>query len=297
MVADEHAPAAPLPAGAAGRGLSPARGGAAVLQPGSAEPDAPLLGGFGAAALPAGGAEPDAPRLGGAGDAADLDAALLAVASPLAAMPAGVHVGTFVHRAAAGRRLRRARPRRRAARGTSPPTRRARRTSATRRSSSAGLRRRAAHAARAAARRPAAVRRHARRPPRRAGLRAAARRRRRAGRRRASTSPRSARCCASTSRPATRSPATRARLSDPALRQGARGYLTGSIDLVLRDGERFAVVDYKTNLLAGPGEELTRVASPPGRARRRDGALSLRLAGAAVHRGASPLLALAAARL
>ncbi len=98
VVADEHAPAAPLPAGAAGRGLSPARGGAAVLQPGSAEPDAPLLGGFGAAALPAGGAEPDAPRLGGAGDAADLDAALLAVASPLGAMPAGVHVGTFVHR-------------------------------------------------------------------------------------------------------------------------------------------------------------------------------------------------------
>ncbi len=48
-----------------------------------------------------------------------------------------------------------------------------------------------------------------------------------------------------------------ARLSDPALRSGARGYLTGSIDLVLRDGERFAVVDYKTNFLAGPGEELT----------------------------------------
>jgi exodeoxyribonuclease V beta subunit len=47
------------------------------------------------------------------------------------------------------------------------------------------------------------------------------------------------------------------RLSDPALSRGARGYLTGSIDLVLRDGERFAVVDYKTNWLAGPGEELT----------------------------------------
>ncbi len=47
------------------------------------------------------------------------------------------------------------------------------------------------------------------------------------------------------------------RLSDPALRAGARGYLTGSIDLVLRDGERFAVVDYKTNLLAGPGEALS----------------------------------------
>ena len=48
-----------------------------------------------------------------------------------------------------------------------------------------------------------------------------------------------------------------ARLSDPALRQGARGYLTGSIDLVVRDGGRFAVVDYKTNQLAGPGEALT----------------------------------------
>jgi exodeoxyribonuclease V beta subunit len=48
-----------------------------------------------------------------------------------------------------------------------------------------------------------------------------------------------------------------ARLADPALRGGVRGYLTGSIDLVVRDGERFAVVDYKTNWLAGPGEELT----------------------------------------
>ena len=48
-----------------------------------------------------------------------------------------------------------------------------------------------------------------------------------------------------------------ARLADPALRSGARGYLTGSIDLVLRAGERFALVDYKTNWLAGPGEELT----------------------------------------
>ena len=48
-----------------------------------------------------------------------------------------------------------------------------------------------------------------------------------------------------------------ARLADPALRSGARGYLTGSIDLVVRDGERFAVIDYKTNWLAGPGEELT----------------------------------------
>ena len=48
------------------------------------------------------------------------------------------------------------------------------------------------------------------------------------------------------------------RLLDPRLRESVRGYLTGSIDLVLRlDGERFAVVDYKTNWLAPPGEELT----------------------------------------
>ena len=37
-----------------------------------------------------------------------------------------------------------------------------------------------------------------------------------------------------------------------------RGYLTGSIDLVLRlPGERFAVVDYKTNWLGGTATELT----------------------------------------
>ena len=48
------------------------------------------------------------------------------------------------------------------------------------------------------------------------------------------------------------------RLLDPRLRASVRGYLTGSIDLVVRlGGERFAVVDYKTNWLAPPGEELT----------------------------------------
>ncbi len=46
--------------------------------------------------------------------------------------------------------------------------------------------------------------------------------------------------------------------ADPALRQEVRGYLTGSIDLVVRlPGERFAVVDYKTNWLGGTGTELT----------------------------------------
>jgi exodeoxyribonuclease V beta subunit len=52
------------------------------------------------------------------------------------------------------------------------------------------------------------------------------------------------------------------RLADPALRRSVRGYLTGSIDLVVRvpdagGVQRFAVVDYKTNWLAGPGEELS----------------------------------------
>ena len=48
------------------------------------------------------------------------------------------------------------------------------------------------------------------------------------------------------------------RLADPALRKQVRGYLTGSLDLVIRlpDG-RFAIADHKTNWLAAPGEELT----------------------------------------
>ncbi|UJA20946.1 UvrD-helicase domain-containing protein [Thermoleophilia bacterium SCSIO 60948] len=50
-------------------------------------------------------------------------------------------------------------------------------------------------------------------------------------------------------------------LDEPGLRRAVRGYLTGSLDLVLRtqdDGERprFAIFDYKTNWLAAPGEEL-----------------------------------------
>jgi exodeoxyribonuclease V beta subunit len=47
------------------------------------------------------------------------------------------------------------------------------------------------------------------------------------------------------------------RLEDPAIRASVRGYLTGSIDLVIRIGEAFAIADYKTNWLAAPGEELT----------------------------------------
>ncbi len=85
----------------------------------------------------------------------------------------------------------------------------------------------------AAGRRAPAARRRARRPARRAGLRAAAGGRRRADRA-ARRRPRSPRSCASTCRPAIRSPATRERLEDPALRPSVRGYLTGSIDLVMR---------------------------------------------------------------
>jgi exodeoxyribonuclease V beta subunit len=48
------------------------------------------------------------------------------------------------------------------------------------------------------------------------------------------------------------------RLDDPELRPELRGYLTGILDLVVRlPGPRFAVLDYKTNRLAGPDEPLT----------------------------------------
>src|SRR5207248_9526968 len=47
----------------------------------------------------------------------------------------------------------------------------------------------------------------------------------------------------------------------PIFRQNVRGYLTGSLDLVVRigtaDAPRFAVLDYKTNWLGAAGEELT----------------------------------------
>ncbi|MHB1837239.1 MAG: UvrD-helicase domain-containing protein, partial [Solirubrobacteraceae bacterium] len=51
------------------------------------------------------------------------------------------------------------------------------------------------------------------------------------------------------------------RLADPALQGSVRGYLTGSLDLVVRltgdPGPRFAVIDYKTNRLAARDEPLT----------------------------------------
>jgi exodeoxyribonuclease V beta subunit len=49
------------------------------------------------------------------------------------------------------------------------------------------------------------------------------------------------------------------RLDDPALRSNVRGFLTGSIDLVVRlPGSRFAIADYKTNWL-GPADEPLRL--------------------------------------
>jgi exodeoxyribonuclease V beta subunit len=52
------------------------------------------------------------------------------------------------------------------------------------------------------------------------------------------------------------------RLDDPVLQQELRGYLAGSLDLVVRtrgagEASRFAVVDYKTNWLAPDGEALS----------------------------------------
>ena len=45
----------------------------------------------------------------------------------------------------------------------------------------------------------------------------------------------------------------------PEAERDVRGFLTGSIDLVVRAGDRFAVLDYKTNWLAAPGVPLTAV--------------------------------------
>jgi len=81
------------------------------------------------------------------------------------------------------------------------------------------------------------------------------------------------------------------RLGDPALRQTVRGFLTGSLDLVVRlpgAVPRFAVCDYKTNWLAGPGEELTtwhhRPAALAAEMRHRNYGLQALLYTAALHR-------------
>jgi exodeoxyribonuclease V beta subunit len=82
------------------------------------------------------------------------------------------------------------------------------------------------------------------------------------------------------------------RLDDARLRQSVRGYLTGSLDLVIRladePGPRFAVLDYKTNWLGEPGEPLTAAAYRPsaiaGEMQRHHYALQALLYSAALHR-------------
>ena len=92
------------------------------------------------------------------------------------------------------------------------------------------------------------------------------------------------------------------RLADPTLRRDVRGYLTGSIDLVLRlrgdDGapDRYAIVDYKTNWLARARRAADRAPLPAGSAARRDDRRPLRAPGAAVRGRAASLPALAGSR-
>ena len=106
--------------------------------------------------------------------------------------------------------------------------------------------------------------------------------------------------CARTSPSATRSRAipTASRTRRCAPRSAATS--PAAIDLVARlrgedGGPRFAVVDYKTNHLGAAGRAADRLAPPPRRPRRGDGAGALRAAGPALHRRAAPLPALAPA--
>jgi exodeoxyribonuclease V beta subunit len=69
-------------------------------------------------------------------------------------------------------------------------------------------------------------------------------------------------------------------LDHPAYERVLRGYLTGSLDLVLRVGGRYLVADYKTTWLGDPAEPLTVEAYAPQRL------------GAAMARSSYPLQAL-----
>ena len=89
------------------------------------------------------------------------------------------------------------------------------------------------------------------------------------------------------------------RLTDEALRQSVHGYLTGSLDLVLRlRGRRRRAAlrrrRLQDQLARRPRRGACPVASPARRARRRDAPPALRAAGVAVHGRAAPLSALAA---
>ncbi len=106
--------------------------------------------------------------------------------------------------------------------------------------------------------------------------------------------------------PPPRPPTTRsARYADALVgelgEQSLRGYLTGSVDVVLRvpdaAGPRYLVVDYKTNWLGPDRRAAHRPQLPPRGAGRRHGPLRLPAPGAALRRGAPPVPALAPARL
>ena len=101
-------------------------------------------------------------------------------------------------------------------------------------------------------------------------------------------------------RPATRCAGYAERLADPALRQSVRGYLTGSLDLVVRL-RRTAGALRRRRLQDQLARRAGRGADAPGTtargARRGDAARALRAAGAALHGRAAPLPALAAAGL
>ncbi len=240
VVADEHAPAAPVV-------FAPPHGGEAA--PRGAEAAAPDV-----AAAPRGAEAAGEGARGTPPGAAAGDAALLAVPSPLAAMPAGVHVGTFVHELLQDSDF--------AAPDLEAELRA--RAAAARRSADVGDQSVIVAGLGAALRTPLGPLLGGRRlceVPRADRLDELAFELPLAG----GDTPGGEGLQLDAIGALLREHLPKgdplagyaARLSDPALRGGARGYLTGSIDLVLRDGERFAVVDYKTNYLAGPGEQLT----------------------------------------
>ena len=231
--------------------------------------------------------EPETPTPVAVADAVQLDLELLGVQSPLGDDAGRGRVRDVRPHGARGDRFQRAGPRRRAgrARGRRPARRRARRWVSRARSwrGSAGRDRDAARAAGWTA--PGYATSAAARPAGRARVRAAARRRRRADRA-ADARRRSRRRCGPTWRRVIRWPVRRA-ARGPRARSSVRGYLTGSIDLVMRIGTprtpRFAIVDYKTNWLGPAGEALTLAHYRPGCAGRRDEPRALRVAGAPLH--------------
>ena len=79
--------------------------------------------------------------------------------------------------------------------------------------------------------------------------------------------------------------------------QPLKGYLSGSVDAVLRIGDRYVVVDYKTNWLGDPVRTADRGRLRPAAAGRGDAAFGLSAAGAAVQRCAAQVPAVATARL